>query len=66
MLADAVAPTGAASLLQRKSVPSSHMQCMITAILRDTATVAFLMPPRFMMRNPQLRNGLALRQRRSG
>ena len=35
------------------------MLCMITASFRETATVAFLMPLRFMMRKPQARTAHA-------
>jgi hypothetical protein len=34
------------SLVQRNSVPSLHMRCMITASLRASATFAFLRPRR--------------------
>ena len=36
----------AASLVQRNSVPSTHMRCMITANRRASATIAFFMPRR--------------------
>ena len=36
----------AASLVQRNSVPSTHMRCMITASRRARATIAFFMPRR--------------------
>ena len=35
-----------ASLLQRNSVPSSQMRCMMTARRRASATIAFFMPRR--------------------
>jgi hypothetical protein len=34
----------AASLVHRKSVPSTHMRCMITASRRASATIAFFIP----------------------
>jgi hypothetical protein len=34
----------AASLVQRNSVPSTHMRCMITASRRASATIAFFFP----------------------
>ena len=34
----------AASLVQRNSVPSTHMRCMITARRRAKATIAFFIP----------------------
>src|SRR5450755_108566 len=34
----------AASLVQRNSVPSTHMRCMITANRRASATIAFFIP----------------------
>src|SRR5262249_31148957 len=34
----------AASLVHRKSVPSTHMRCMITAKRRASATIAFFIP----------------------
>src|SRR5271169_5312012 len=37
---------GACSLVQRNSVPSTQMRCMITASRRARATIAFLMPRR--------------------
>src|ERR1700730_12231270 len=41
------APHAAAvSLVQRNSVPSTHMRCMITANRRARATIAFLIPRR--------------------
>jgi hypothetical protein len=36
----------AASLVQRNSVPSTHMRCMITASRRASATIAFFIPRR--------------------
>ena len=36
----------AASLVQRNSVPSTHMRCMITANRRAKATIAFFIPRR--------------------
>jgi len=36
----------AASLVQRNSVPSTHMRCMITANRRASATIAFFIPRR--------------------
>src|SRR5271169_5021078 len=36
----------AASRVQRNSVPSTHMRCMITANRRASATIAFFMPRR--------------------
>ena len=36
----------AASLVQRNSVPSTHMRCMITANRRARATIAFFIPRR--------------------
>ena len=41
------------SLPQRKSVPSTHMRCRITARRRPTATIAFCMPRRRAMAIPQ-------------
>jgi hypothetical protein len=38
--------TAAASLVQRNSVPSTQMRCMITASRRASATIAFFMPRR--------------------
>ena len=35
-----------ASLVQRNSVPSTHMRCMITASRRASATIAFFIPRR--------------------
>jgi hypothetical protein len=41
------APHAAAvSLVQRNSVPSTHMRCMITANRRAKATIAFFIPRR--------------------
>ena len=34
----------ATSLVQRNSVPSTHMRCMITASRRASATIAFFIP----------------------
>jgi len=48
-----------------KSVPSSHMRCSTTAILRASATRAFLNPARLASLVPQLFSGLALRARPS-
>lgn len=48
-----------------KSVPSIHMRCSTTAILRAKATRAFLKPARLASFVPQLFNGLALRARPS-
>ena len=36
----------AASRVQRNSVPSTHMRCMITANRRASATIAFFIPRR--------------------
>ena len=36
----------ATSLVQRNSVPSTHMRCMITASRRASATIAFFIPRR--------------------
>src|ERR1039457_2945767 len=36
----------AASRVQRNSVPSTHMRCMITASRRASATIAFFIPRR--------------------
>ena len=36
----------ACSLVQQKSVPSTHMRCMITASRRAKATIAFFIPRR--------------------
>ena len=38
------AATAACSRLQRNSVPSTHMRCMITANRRASATIAFFIP----------------------
>ena len=54
-----------ASFFQRNSVPSTHIRCMITASLRDTATIAFFKPPRLAIRSPHARNALCFWQRRS-
>src|SRR6202158_3720050 len=40
------AATAACSRVQRNSVPSTHMRCMITANRRAKATIAFFMPRR--------------------
>ena len=40
------AAAAAASRVQRNSVPSTHMRCMITASRRASATIAFFMPRR--------------------
>ena len=40
------AATAACSRVQRNSVPSTQMRCMITANRRASATIAFLMPRR--------------------
>jgi hypothetical protein len=37
---------GTASLVQRNSVPSTHMRCMMTASRRAKATIAFFIPRR--------------------
>src|SRR3974390_2619934 len=39
-------PAAAISRVQRKSVPSTHMRCMITARRRASATIAFFTPRR--------------------
>lgn len=44
------------SLLHSKQVPSVQMQCRTTAILRATATLAFLAPTRFISRTPHAFN----------
>jgi hypothetical protein len=38
------------SRVQRNSVPSTQMRCMITANRRARATIAFFFPRRFLMR----------------
>ena len=38
--------TAATSRVQRNSVPSTHMRCMITASRRASATIAFFIPRR--------------------
>src|ERR1022692_2488617 len=60
-----LAAVAAAASLQRKSVPSSHIRCMVIASLRDTDTVAFFIPLRLQMRKPQASKGQDLRYRRS-
>ena len=40
---------GAISLVQRNSVPSLHMRCIITASRRASATMAFFCPRRLAM-----------------
>ena len=40
------AAAAACSRVQRNSVPSTHMRCMITASRRASATIAFFMPRR--------------------
>ena len=40
---------GAISLVQRNSVPSLHMRCIITASRRASATIAFFCPRRLAM-----------------
>ena len=40
------AATAACSLVQRNSVPSTHIRCMITANRRASATIAFFIPRR--------------------
>src|SRR5471032_3669842 len=40
------AAAAACSLVQRNSVPSTHMRCMITANRRANATIAFFIPRR--------------------
>lgn len=48
-----------------KSVPSTHMRWSVTAILRASATRAFLKPARLASFAPQLFNGLVPRDRES-
>jgi hypothetical protein len=40
------AAAAACSLVQRNSVPSTHIRCMITANRRASATIAFFIPQR--------------------
>jgi len=53
----------AAAFVAPKSVQSNHMRCNTTAILRASATRAFLKPARLASLAPQLFRGLALRER---
>src|ERR1700683_3085051 len=46
ILYDLHAAAGARSRVQRNSMPSTHMRCMITANRRANATIAFLIPRR--------------------
>src|SRR5476651_2201232 len=43
----------ASSRVQRNSVPSTHMRCMITANRRASATIAFFIPRRLAICIPQ-------------
>ena len=47
----------ASSRVHQKSVPSTQMQCRMTAILRATAMRAFLAPIRLTRRMPQAFKG---------
>src|SRR5262245_57206231 len=59
----AIAVAHALTLGAPKSVPSRHMRCRMTAILRPTATRAFFQPARLAIFKPQALSAFDPRER---